>query len=128
VVDLLLRRAVIKIANETTITVSLVDSGANVSHTPSSFNVDRTGDNVISFTQVIGTGNEALLVNTDIGTAGRAYFENMDGTNFIEIGLSDSYTIKLLAGEKCVVPVATRALFAQAHTAPITLRCSIMER
>ena len=117
-------------ANEIQVTAKLVDSAFDVDRQPGTFSVDRAGDAVLQFIQEVGITNEALLTNTDIGTVGWAYFENLDSTNFVQIGPTDSvnYVLKLLAGEKCVCPLATATLYAKADTAAVDLAVTIIER
>ena len=121
---------VITIANETTILVNLIDTGANVPHSHAVFSADRSGDNKIEMVQAVGTSNEALITNSDIGTVGWAYFENLDATNFISVGTTDDtvYFLKLLAGEKTTCPIATMTLWAKADTAGCSLRYTFLER
>jgi hypothetical protein len=72
--------------------------------------------------QSIGTTEEALALG-DVATDGGAFFaRNLDATNFVEIGLTGSYVIKLLPGEFCFLSgVSDKDLFARANTAAVQL-------
>lgn len=117
-------------ANEVQVTARLVDSALEVDHQPSALNVDRTGTEMISYVQSIGTSNEALATNSDIGTVGWAYFENLDSTNFVQLATQDdaTYFAKLLAGEKFIIPLATATIYAKADTGAVRLRVTMLER
>ena len=52
--------------------------------------------------------------------------KNIDATNFVEVGLTGSYTIKLLAGESAVFR-ADGALYAKADTAACDVEYIIVE-
>lgn len=72
--------------------------------------------------QEIGTSEEALALG-DVATDGGAFFaRNLDATNYVEIGLTGSYVIKLLPGEFCFLSgVSDKDLFARANTAAVKL-------
>lgn len=60
--------------------------------------VDVAGDNIIRNIQEVGTSEEALQ-SIDSGTQGYLFIKNLDSTNYVEVGLTGSYTAKLQAGE-----------------------------
>ena len=72
--------------------------------------------------QTIGTSEEALALG-DVAADGGAFFaRNLDATNYVEIGLTGSYTIKLKPGEFCFLSgVADKDLYARANTAAVKL-------
>ena len=121
-------------ANEITYTGSLSVTKGNqqtVSMSNSATLATMTGTNVVRIVQNIATSAEALIV-TDIGTAGFAYFNNMDGTNYVEIGTGTGGSfvpfLKLLAGEKAgPLRLGTSAPTAQANTTAVDLDYMIVE-
>jgi hypothetical protein len=72
--------------------------------------------------QDIGTSEEAIILG-DVSADGGAFFaQNLDATNYVEIGLTGSYVIKLKPGEYCFLcGVSDKDLFARANTAAIKL-------
>lgn len=80
----------------------------------------------IQSVQTIGTTEEALALG-DVATDGGAFYaRNLDATNYVEIGLTGSYVIKLLPGEYCYLSgVSSRALYAKANTAAVALAYSL---
>lgn len=88
--------------------------------------IDQVGADFTSGTQEIGTSDELIAVSSDIGTQGLWYIRNLDSTNFVEIGLTASYTIKILAGEFAVFR-ASAPLYAMADTSAVTIRFHCFE-
>lgn len=80
----------------------------------------------IQSVQTIGTTEEALAIG-DVATDGGAFYaRNLDDTNYVEIGLTGSYVIKLLPGEWCFLSgVSDKDLYARANTAAVTLAYSL---
>ena len=78
----------------------------------------------------IGTSHEALPMG-DVSTAGWARLENLDATNYVEIGVVVTGTfyptIKLKATEFCVVRLGTNAPYARANTAAVQLDYVILQ-
>lgn len=72
--------------------------------------------------QDIGTSEEAIVLG-DVATDGGAFFaRNLDATNFVEIGLTGSYVIKLKPGEFCFLSgVSDKDLYARANTAAVKI-------
>lgn len=68
--------------------------------------------------QTIGTTEEVLELG-DVSTAGMIIIINRDTTNFVEVGLTASYPIKLLPGQFCMVPPSSGAIYALANTAEV---------
>ena len=87
--------------------------------------VTMTGTDFVDDTQDIPTSNTAITEG-QIGTLGLVFILNLDSTNYVEIGLTSSYTVKLLAGEFCVFPAAA-SLFAQANTATVKIQKFLLE-
>lgn len=93
-------------------------------------NITVSGADSIVRTQQVGTSEEALVLSTDITTAGYVFIENMDPTNFVEIAPASTETkmIKLLPGEFTVFRMAGGAVpTAQADTATVQVRYGIIE-
>jgi len=88
--------------------------------------VDIAGDSYVKAVQEIGTSEELLVEPDALGTPGYVYVKNLDSTNFVEVGLTGSYTIKLLAGDFCLFPAAA-AIYAKADTASCNVEYAIVE-
>lgn len=121
-------------ANEITLTTRLqLDNGnLKLDRNPGRRQYTQTTARQSSGVQTIGTGaHEALGVGADIGTAGYAFFQNLDATNFVQIGIDDGGTFepfaKLTAGQIAIVPLNTKAVYAQADTAAVELEWIILE-
>lgn len=67
--------------------------------------------------QTIGTTEETLNVG-DVSNIGLVVVINRDDTNYVEVGLTGSYTIKLKPGQFCVFPPAG-TLYAIANTSDV---------
>ena len=87
---------------------------------------DVSGDSFTHVIQEIGTANEAISIGGDVGTWGYVYLKNLDSTNYVEVGLTSSYSIKLKAGEVAMFRAAA-ALYAQANTAAVDLEIIVIE-
>lgn len=89
-----------------------------------------TAPYVTSGSVSIGTTHEALVMQ-DVSTAGLARFENLDTTNYVEIGVLVSSTfypfLKLKAGEFQFVRLGTSAPYAKANTAAVRLDYEIFQ-
>ena len=88
--------------------------------------VDVAGDAYTKQVQSIPTSNTALDAGAAIGTQGYIYIKNLDGTNFVSVGITGSYSIKLLAGEFALFRAAA-AIFALADTASCLVEYIIIE-
>ena len=93
--------------------------------------VTQTGQGHAAGSQTIGTTQEVLVV-TDITTSGIASFQNIDATNFVQLGVYVSATfyplVRLLAGEVATFRLDTGAtIYAQADTAACLLVYQINE-
>lgn len=72
--------------------------------------------------QDIGTTEEAIALGDVASDGGAFYARNLDATNFVEIGLTGSYVIKLKPGEFCFLSgVSDKDLYARANTAAVKL-------
>ena len=71
-------------------------------------------------TQVIGTTEETLSLGSDLTTP-FVCIKNLDDSNFVEVGLTGSYPMKVLAGEfACFRTNGT--IYAKADTADVTVQ------
>lgn len=118
-------------ANEitTAFTLNYSKNGIEESRTLSD-EITVSGDDYIAGTESVGTTEEALEMG-DVGTAGWAYFKNIDATNYVELGIVGSGTFypfaKLKAGESCVLRLGTSTPYAKANTAACRLEYKIYE-
>lgn len=122
-------------AGEITLTITLTLANGSLRASPSqgtSQEIDQGAARRHSDTQNIGTTAEALGTGS-IVTPGVGWFENLDDTNFVEVG---KYTggafhafLKLNPGEGYAVRIACAAaeLYAKADTAAVELDFSIFE-
>ena len=108
------------------IVFSYEKSGAKINRAEH-FEADVAGDSFTHEVQEIGTSDEALVYPANFTNyTGLVFVKNLDGTNYIEIGLTSSYTLKLLAGESQTFRAAA-ALFAKANTAACDLEYCLIE-
>lgn len=113
-------------ANELNITVGLEysKSGINLNKLKSKL-ITVTGTEAADFIQSIGTSEEAVALS-DMATQGYVYAENLDSTNYVEIGLTGKLAIKLKAGEFALFRTGG-ALYAQANTSAVRVRFIVIE-
>lgn len=89
--------------------------------------VDVAGDAFTNQVQSIAVTPEAALVEgAAIGTPGYVYVKNLDSTNYVHVGITGSYTIKLLAGQFALFPAAA-AIFAIAPAGICLVEYCIIE-
>jgi len=89
--------------------------------------IDMAGESVLQTTQLVGTSNETLdMTNSELGTPGYVFIKNLDTTNYCEIGLTSSYTIKLKAGEICLFRAAAD-LYGRFNTSSGYLEIIVVE-
>lgn len=113
-------------ANELTTTVALeYEKGGVRQRVYTSNTLTVTGTEVANFIQSIGTSEEAVAVS-DIATQGYVYAENLDGTNYVEIGLTGKLAVKLKAGESALFRTGG-ALYAQANTGAVRVHFIVIE-
>lgn len=90
-------------ADELTVTGSIAYSknGLSFNYGAPILTVDVSGDHVASGTQEVGTSAEPLEKG-DITTPGWLFIQNLDSTNYIEVGYDDTGfkpTVRVNAGE-----------------------------
>lgn len=93
--------------------------------------ITQTNQGAFTDTQSVGTSYAALTTGS-VGTFGVAAFENIDDTNYIEIGLVVSGTfypfLKLLPGERWLCRLSAGiGLYGKANTAAVKLQKTIYE-
>ena len=83
-----------------------------------------------SYTQVIGTSEEAISIGGDISTLGLATFTNMDSANYVVVGPDSGGSmvgaIRLKAGESFTVRLNPGTSYrAQANGSPVDLDITV---
>lgn len=92
-----------------------------------SFLATQAGDKYMAGVQIIGTAEESFTKG-DVGTIGYLACRNLDATNFIQLGATTGvYSIKLLAGEGCVVPWKASTTYVKADTASCEVEFLLVE-
>jgi len=94
--------------------------------------IAASAPNVAAGAPTIGFAAHEALVMQDVAAAGWARFENLDATNFVEIGVDVAAAfvpfLKLLPNEPPVfVRLATNAPYAKANTAAVRLDYEIFQ-
>ncbi len=84
------------------------------------------GDACSSEYQSIPTSNTAITIPAAITTVGYVLITNLSTANYVQIGLTGSYTIKLLPGHFALFPPAG-TLYALADTAACLIKKTIIE-
>lgn len=105
--------------------LSFNKGGASVTKAES-LSIDVTGDAFSHEIQSIPTSNTALVEGAAVGTPGYYWIKNLDSTNYVTIGLTGSYAIRLNAGEVCLFRAAG-AIFALANTASVLVEYVVVE-
>jgi len=115
-------------ANEITTTFQTLLSNSTLkdSHSSGQIAIDQASAKVTRNVQTITTLEVALELG-GITTPGVCMFQNLDDTNFVEIGVSGTMVIKLKPGEQYCVRLTTLAPFAKADIAPVELFYIIYE-
>lgn len=121
-------------ASEITIATRLkaVKGYLNQDHNISSQAVDLSGSKYSDLVQNIPTtAAGTALTLTGLGSAGWAWFRNLDTTNYIEIGVQVGGTFypfaKLKPGEPALVRLGTTTPYARANTAAANLAAFVLE-
>lgn len=107
------------------VTITFKKGGAQVSRSES-IAVNVTGDAFSHETQSIGTSNVALALGTALGTPGYIFIKNLDAVNYVEVGNTNAYAIKLKAGEVALYR-HDGTPFAKANTAACLVEYLIIE-
>lgn len=122
-------------ADEITATVGLTLSKAGLKHNiaTETFRRTMTGSYKEGGVQSIGfAAHELLVISADLGSAGLGYFKNLDGTNYVELGVDVAGTFypfaKILANDPPnLISLASDVIYAKANTAAVRLLFEIFE-
>lgn len=99
--------------------------------TTKSFDFVATAPAMAGGVATIGFAAHEAIVMQDVAAAGWARFENLDSTNFVQIGIDVSAAfhpfVKLKAGEFCILRLGTNAPYAKADTAAVQLDYEIFQ-
>lgn len=121
-------------ANEISVTTNLAVRSGNLQYSRSgnrSFDLVASSPAKASGIASIGFAAHEALPMADVGTAGWARFENLDATNYVQIGVDVAAAfvpvIKLKPGEIAVCRLATNAPYAKAAVAAVKLDYEIFE-
>jgi len=87
-------------ANEINVLIDASLDNGLVTHrfSPGSFSVDQTNARKIDFIQNVGVTEESVTL-TDFNGNGLIFLQNLDPTNYVEFGLTGSYTGRLVSGD-----------------------------
>ena len=94
---------------------------------------DVAGDAYSANVQSIATtaGGTAVTIAAAVGTAGFAFFRNLDATNFVEVGVESGGTfyplLKLKPGECALGRLTTTSVYARANTGAVLLETIVVE-
>ena len=118
-------------ANEISYSISLTarKGGASVSQTKSG-RATMAGDDMVKTTQLIGTTAELVTFGEITGAPQMVMIENLDATNFVEIGGDSGLTVfklKILAGEANLLSLSSATLYAKADTADVRIQMMAVE-
>lgn len=112
--------------------LSILNGGSLLAAGSSNKTVEQAGAGHQADEQVIGTVTEALTL-VDIADIGYLYVENLDDTNFVEIGLATPVSganamITLKPGEFALLPTRQETIYAKADTNAVRLRVVLAEQ
>ena len=103
------------------LSLSFIQNGNTATHTKRGTKT-LTGDNLAQVTQAIGTTAEVLSFGDISGTPQLVLIENLDTTNYVEIGGDSGLTVfklKIPAGQSIVVSLTSGTAYAKANTAEV---------
>lgn len=118
-------------ANEITLSLKLSVAKGFLAHSenPSTQSVTMNGTTATGGVQTIGTTGEVLVVS-DVGTCGYAYFRNTDATISVDIGTGTAGAfvafLRLKAGECSVCRLGTNAPTARSVSSTVNLQYFIL--
>ena len=107
------------------IVLSFSKGGASVKRAEH-IEVDVAGDSYVHSNQEFTTSSVALVEPAAIGTPGYVFVKNNHASNYIDVGLDNSFTMRLLAGQFAIFPAAA-AIYAKAEGAGSDLEYIIVE-
>ena len=111
------------------ITFKATKSGATVKAEPSG-RFDMAGVGNVNGTQNIGTASELITFGSIVGVPQMVMIQNLDATNFVEIGGNSGLTVfklKILAGKVALIPLSSATLYAKADTAAVNVLVTAFE-
>jgi inosine/xanthosine triphosphate pyrophosphatase family protein len=85
---------------------------------------DMAGDDMIQATQVISTTSEVVSFGEITGAPAQVFIQNLDSTNFVEIGGDSGLTVfklKLLPGKSTIISPSSGTVYAKADTASVRI-------
>ena len=87
----------------------------------------QTGNNTGGGIFTCTTAERALAIS-EVATAGWTWIQNLDATNYVEIGpATGSYLLKLKAGVGCAVPLDKTTLYVKANAASVDVEIWMLE-
>lgn len=112
-------------ANEiyTSLELTARKNGATITARASG-NQDMSGDDLIQTTQVIGTSSEAVSFGEITGAPAQVMIQNLDSTNFVEIGGDSGLTVfklKIKPGKAILISPSSGTMYAKADTAAVRI-------
>ncbi len=115
-------------ANEISVSFSLrYAKDSTAASLAASYRADQAGSVYHAAVQFIGTSEENLFKG-DVGTIGLIAVRNMDATNFVTLAsLTATPSVKLLAGQSCLLPWTGTQVIAKADTAQCSVEYLIIE-
>ncbi len=115
-------------ANEITLQASINLVNGSISGVMTlSQQIDQNDDKYVRGTQNIGTSEETLGEG-DIANPGYLIIQNLDATNYVEVGaLTTEYSVKLQAGEIAMFRVNGTSVFCKADTAACDVEYFLLE-
>jgi len=114
-------------ADELSLVVSAAFNKGGISTQRSdSISVDVAGDAFTHQVQSIPASDTALLEGVAIGNPGYIFIKNLDSTTSVTVGLTESYAIKLLAGEVALFRAAG-AIYALSDSGSVNVEYWMIE-
>lgn len=118
-------------ANEIRYSISLSARKSNaIVSLATSPSLTMTGDDMVQATQVIGTSAETVDLGEITGAPAMLMIQNLDTTNFIEIGGDSGLTVfklKVLAGHSVLISPSSGTIYAKADTAAVRIQIAAAE-
>lgn len=103
-------------SNEVEMTARLYASKNGASINPQSFSsiANMTGTDMGQITQLVGTADEALEINSDTSTPYRMLIFNMDLQNDVAIGPTGVFPFRIPAQQAMLIPLVNMQMFVKA--------------
>jgi len=93
--------------------------------------ITTAAENEDSGSYDITTTERNISFPADIGTPGYLYLENMDATNYVQVGFATTvYPLRLVANDVALIPLNTGEtdLYLKADTATCRVTYKVLER